>query len=109
MRRQRHMTSGSQARTREGGYVLATLPTDADSAELLIQRMDLMTHMYAQIDHLSDDLKQSFLLVAIEGRSYEEAARLLSIPIGTVHSRLFRARQSIKARLLPGPQNTLRI
>jgi RNA polymerase sigma-70 factor (ECF subfamily) len=103
------MTSGSQVRKRESGRVPAASPTEADGAELLIQRMDLMTHLYAQVEHLSDDLKQSFLLVAIEGCSYQEAAQLLSIPISTVHSHLFRARQAIKARLLPVPHNTLRI
>ncbi len=83
----------------ETDEVLSTLPADVDGPEALVQRMELLTRLYAEVASLSDELKQIFLLVAIEGRSYEEAARLLGIPIGTVRSRLFRAREVIKARL----------
>jgi RNA polymerase sigma-70 factor (ECF subfamily) len=51
----------------------------------------------ATVDRLPDDLRLVLALVAIEGRSYREAADALDIPIGTVMSRLSRAR----AQLLP--------
>lgn len=51
----------------------------------------------ATVDRLPDDLRLVLALVAIEGRSYREAAEALDIPIGTVMSRLSRAR----AQLLP--------
>ena len=51
----------------------------------------------AQVDALPDDLRLVLVLVALEGRSYREAAEALGIPIGTVMSRLSRAR----AQLLP--------
>ena len=51
----------------------------------------------ARVDLLPDDLRLVLVLVAIEGRSYREAADEIGIPIGTVMSRLSRAR----AALLP--------
>lgn len=51
----------------------------------------------AAVETLPDDLRLVLALVAIEGRSYREAAEALDIPIGTVMSRLSRAR----AQLLP--------
>jgi len=51
----------------------------------------------ATVDRLPEDLRLVLALVALEGRSYREVAELLKIPIGTVMSRLSRAR----ARLLP--------
>jgi RNA polymerase sigma factor (sigma-70 family) len=88
-----------RVRQYEAQSVLDTLPAEADAPDVLIQRMELATRLYAQVDCLSDDLKQIFLLVAIEGASYEEAAEMLSVPIGTVRSRLFRAREALKAQL----------
>jgi RNA polymerase sigma factor (sigma-70 family) len=88
-----------RVRKYESDEVLAVMPDAADGPQALIERMELMTRLYQEVDLLSDELRQTFLLVAIEGRAYEEAAQILDIPIGTVRSRLFRARESIKARI----------
>ena len=53
------------------------------------------------IESLSDDLRQAITLREIEGLSYEEIAELMNCPIGTVRSRIFRAREAIAARLRP--------
>jgi RNA polymerase sigma-70 factor (ECF subfamily) len=53
------------------------------------------------IDALPDDLRQAILLREIEGLSYEEIASAMSCPIGTVRSRIFRAREAIAQRLRP--------
>ncbi|MBI3154547.1 MAG: RNA polymerase sigma factor RpoE [Burkholderiales bacterium] len=53
------------------------------------------------IEALSDDLRQAILLREIEGLSYEEIAEAMSCPIGTVRSRIFRAREAIAERLRP--------
>ena len=83
----------------ESDEVLTMLPADEDGPDTLVQRMELLTTLYSEVALLNEDLRQVFMLVAIEGRSYEEAARMLAIPIGTVRSRLFRAREVIKERL----------
>ncbi len=92
----------------ESDEVLTTLPADTDGPDAVVQRMELLTRLYAEVGALSAGLQQIFLLIAIEGRSYEEAAELLGIPIGTVRSRLFRAREIIKERL-PELRDTLRL
>jgi RNA polymerase sigma-70 factor, ECF subfamily len=51
--------------------------------------------------HLPDGLRATVLLVDIEGLEYREAAQILGIPVGTVRSRLFRARQLMHQFLLP--------
>jgi RNA polymerase sigma-70 factor (ECF subfamily) len=53
------------------------------------------------LEALSDDLRQAITLREIEGLSYEEIAELMRCPIGTVRSRIFRAREAIAARLRP--------
>ena len=53
------------------------------------------------VDALSDDLRQAITLREIEGLSYEEIAEMMNCPIGTVRSRIFRARESISSRLKP--------
>ena len=55
----------------------------------------------AAIEALSEDLRQAITLREIEGLSYEEIAEVMNCPIGTVRSRIFRAREAIAARLRP--------
>ena len=50
---------------------------------------------------LSEDLRQAITLREIEGLSYEEIAGAMNCPIGTVRSRIFRAREAIAERLKP--------
>jgi RNA polymerase sigma-70 factor (ECF subfamily) len=55
----------------------------------------------AAIEALSEDLRQAITLREIEGLSYEEIADVMNCPIGTVRSRIFRAREAIAQRLRP--------
>ena len=55
----------------------------------------------AAIEALSEDLRQAITLREIEGLSYEEIADMMNCPIGTVRSRIFRAREAIALRLRP--------
>jgi RNA polymerase sigma-70 factor (ECF subfamily) len=50
---------------------------------------------------LSEDLRQAVVLREIEGLSYEEIAEIMNCPVGTVRSRIFRAREAISQRLRP--------
>ena len=53
------------------------------------------------MEQLPDDLRTAITLREIEGLSYEEIASVMNCPIGTVRSRIFRARESIAAELRP--------
>lgn len=61
---------------------------------------ELMLDDLAQaLEHLPDGQREVLLLVALEGLSYEETARALGVPVGTVMSRLSRARDSLRVLL----------
>ena len=51
--------------------------------------------IFTFIETLDIDLKTAFILRELEGRSYDEIAKIMKCPIGTVRSRIFRARQII--------------
>ncbi len=53
------------------------------------------------VDGLPEDLRSAITLRELEGMSYEEIAEAMSCPIGTVRSRIFRAREAIEKRLKP--------
>ena len=53
------------------------------------------------MDALPEDLRTAITLREIEGLSYEEIASVMNCPIGTVRSRIFRAREAIAAELRP--------
>ncbi len=50
---------------------------------------------------LPEDLRQALVLREIEGMSYEDIAEAMDCPIGTVRSRIFRAREAISAKVKP--------
>jgi RNA polymerase sigma-70 factor (ECF subfamily) len=53
------------------------------------------------LEELPDDLRTAIVLRELEGLTYEEIASAMDCPIGTVRSRIFRARESIDKRLQP--------
>jgi RNA polymerase sigma-70 factor (ECF subfamily) len=53
------------------------------------------------MEELPDELRTAITLREIEGMSYEDIAAVMNCPIGTVRSRIFRARETIAARLRP--------
>ena len=66
-----------------------------------------LAEMSRAIDTLPDEQREALLLVVLEGMSYEEAARVLQIPIGTLMSRLGRARAAL--RVLTGANDEPRL
>ena len=65
--------------------------------------------MMRVLDTLPAEQRQVLLLVALDGLKYEEVAAVLEVPIGTVMSRLSRAREAVRVRLAGGtPAVTLR-
>jgi RNA polymerase sigma-70 factor (ECF subfamily) len=53
------------------------------------------------MDALPEDLRNAIVLREIDGLSYEEIAQIMDCPIGTVRSRIFRAREAISEKLKP--------
>tara|TARA_R110002074_G_scaffold52619_1_gene132697 strand:+ start:413 stop:988 length:576 start_codon:yes stop_codon:yes gene_type:complete len=62
---------------------------------------EIETTIFAVIEKLPDDLKSAISLREIDGLSYEEIAEVMDCPIGTVRSRIFRARDAIDKELRP--------
>ena len=75
--------------------------TDGETPESLLASKEVAMTVNAAIEALSEDLRQAITLREIEGLSYEEIAELMNCPIGTVRSRIFRAREAIALRLRP--------
>ena len=75
--------------------------TDGETPESLLASKEVAAAVNAAIDALSEDLRQAIVLREIEGLSYEEISTVMNCPIGTVRSRIFRAREAIATRLRP--------
>ena len=74
---------------------------DRDTPENELLRDEIEATVMSAIDELPDDLKTAITLREMEGLSYEEIAQAMDCPIGTVRSRIFRAREAIDKRLQP--------
>ena len=75
--------------------------TDGETPESVLASKQVASTVNSAIEALSEDLRQAITLREIEGLSYEEIAELMNCPIGTVRSRIFRAREAIAQRLRP--------
>jgi len=69
--------------------------------ENLLLTEEIEKTVYQAIENLPEDLKSAITLREIEGLSYEEIAEVMDCPIGTVRSRIFRARDAIDKELRP--------
>jgi RNA polymerase sigma-70 factor (ECF subfamily) len=75
--------------------------SDGETPETVLASRQVASVVNAAIDALSEDLRQAIVLREIEGLSYEEIADVMNCPIGTVRSRIFRAREAIASKLRP--------
>ncbi|OYU42040.1 MAG: RNA polymerase sigma factor RpoE, partial [Burkholderiales bacterium PBB4] len=75
--------------------------TDGETPDAVLASKEIARAVNAAIEALSEDLRQAITLREIEGLSYEEIADMMNCPIGTVRSRIFRAREAIALRLRP--------
>ncbi len=71
------------------------------SPESLMMRDQLKKVIFDTIDELPEDLKTAITLREIDGLSYEEIAESMDCPVGTVRSRIFRAREAIDEKIRP--------
>lgn len=74
---------------------------DVDTPEALLLSAEIQATVEATIDALPEELRTAIVLRELEGMSYEEIAAAMDCPVGTVRSRIFRAREAIDARLKP--------
>jgi RNA polymerase sigma-70 factor (ECF subfamily) len=76
-------------------------PSDGETPDAVLASKEIALAVNAAIEALSEDLRQAITLREIEGLSYDEIADVMNCPIGTVRSRIFRAREAIAERLRP--------
>lgn len=72
-----------------------------DNPENLLLTEEIEATIFSAIERLPEDLKSAITLREIDGLSYEEIAEVMDCPIGTVRSRIFRARDAIDKELRP--------
>ncbi len=87
----------------EEGARVETIPKLRENAtpERLILRDEIGDVIFRAIEELPEDLRTAITLRELDGLSYEEIAKAMECPIGTVRSRIFRAREAIDNKLKP--------
>ena len=83
----------------EESYVMQGRMKDAETPEGLVLTDEIRSVVNAAIEALPEDLKTAIVLRELDGLSYEEIAAAMDCPVGTVRSRIFRAREAIDRRL----------
>ncbi len=76
-------------------------PSTDETPESVLAAKEIAQAINAALDALPDDLRQAITLREIDGLSYEDIAGVMACPVGTVRSRIFRAREAISARIKP--------
>ncbi len=76
-------------------------PREHGTPERLLMRDEIEHVVYDTIDHLPKELKTAIMLREMEGLSYDEIAVVMDCPVGTVRSRIFRARAAIDKNVQP--------
>lgn len=74
---------------------------DRATPEHELMRQEIEQTVFATVEALPEDLKTAITLREVDGLSYEEIAEKMNCPIGTVRSRIFRARDAIDQKLRP--------
>jgi RNA polymerase sigma-70 factor (ECF subfamily) len=74
---------------------------ESATPERELMRQEIERTVFATVEALPDELKTAITLREVDGLSYEEIAETMNCPIGTVRSRIFRAREAIDEQLRP--------
>lgn len=80
-------------------------PSTDETPESVLAAKEIAGVVNAAMAALPEDLRQAVTLREIEGLAYDEIAEIMNCPIGTVRSRIFRAREAISARIRPMLEN----
>jgi len=83
------------------GYEDGEQLRDINTPESVLMSAEIARTVNATIEELPEELRTAIQLRELEGMSYEDIARIMDCPIGTVRSRIFRAREAIAERLRP--------
>jgi RNA polymerase sigma-70 factor (ECF subfamily) len=75
--------------------------TTSETPETEFAAKEIAREVNAALEALPDDLKQALTLREMDGMSYEDIAEIMNCPMGTVRSRIFRAREAVSARIKP--------
>jgi RNA polymerase sigma-70 factor (ECF subfamily) len=82
-------------------YAAQVLLKDGDTPEGMLLTEEIRQTVTEAMQQLPDDLREAITLRELEGLSYEEIAEVMECPVGTVRSRIFRAREAIDKKLRP--------
>ncbi len=82
-------------------YDLHARLAESETPEGLLLTDEIRDTVNQAIDHLPEDLRTAIVLRELDGLSYEEIAQTMDCPVGTVRSRIFRAREAIDRKLRP--------
>ena len=93
-------TGGDDAVLETMAAVREASPFAQQNADAIFSRIDLVPAIRKALGTLPDAFRSAVVLVDVEGQSYDEAATVLGVPIGTVRSRLFRGRRLLQQQLL---------
>lgn len=74
---------------------------DTETPEAAMVRDQLKSAIFEAIEALPDDLRTAITLRELEGLSYEDIATIMECPVGTVRSRIFRAREAVDQHIQP--------
>lgn len=75
--------------------------TNSETPEMVLAAKEIADTVNAAMQALPEELRQALTLRELEGWSYEEIAATMNCPIGTVRSRIFRAREAVSAKVKP--------
>jgi RNA polymerase sigma-70 factor (ECF subfamily) len=95
------LNSGGDDETSNPDTELSWAAQDTETPEAVLASKEIAQAVNAVMDALPEELRQAITLREIEGLSYEDIALALGCPIGTVRSRIFRAREAISTRIKP--------
>lgn len=99
--RKRQATSSDVLAEDAENYEEGDLLRDVATPDAELQTKQIAQAVNSAVEALPDELRVAITLREIEGMSYEEIAQMMDCPIGTVRSRIFRAREAIAERIRP--------
>jgi len=98
---QSQLQSADDDETSSSERELSVQVADAETPEAVLASKEIAQAVNAVLESLPEELRMAITLREIDGMSYEEISQALDCPIGTVRSRIFRAREAISSRIKP--------